>query len=72
MAEGELRTAWHHHEIPDDEFAECHHAAELDGNPGVTELAEKARTGTVTLLVATRDVARNHAHVLAQAIEAAE
>lgn len=64
----DLRRAWHHGDISDGAFRE-RYAVELDGNPALAELAEKARTGTVTLLVATRDVATSHAHVLADAIE---
>ena len=67
----ELRKAWHHGDIDDAEFR-SRYAAELDGNPGVVALAKKARTDTVTLLIAAKDVARSHAHVLAKAIEGAQ
>ncbi len=63
----ELRKAWHHGKIDDGEFA-SRYAAELDGNPGVTALAERAGDGTVTLLIAAKDVARSHADVLERAI----
>ncbi len=63
----QLRTAWHHGDIDDDEFR-SRYGAELDGNPAVLALAEKARSGTLTLLIAAKDVTRSHAHVLADAI----
>ncbi len=64
----DLRKAWHHGEIDDDEF-HSRYTAELAGNPGVEKLAERARKGTVTLLVSAKDEERSHAHVLAKAIE---
>ncbi|MFT3944675.1 MAG: DUF488 family protein [Ancrocorticia sp.] len=67
----ELRKAWHHGDIDDAEFR-SRYAAELEGNPAVVALAEKARKGTVTLLIAAKDVGRSHAHLLAQAIEGAQ
>lgn len=63
----ELRKAWHHGDIDDAEFR-SRYAAELDGNPAVATLAEKASHGTLTLLIAAKDVERSHAHVLADAI----
>ena len=63
----ELRKAWHHGDIDDAEF-HSRYAVELDGNPAVAALAEKARSGTLTLLIAAKDVERSHAHVLADAI----
>ena len=63
----ELRRAWHSGQIDGDEFA-ARYAAELDGNPSVAALARRAEAGTVTLLVATRDVAHSHAHVLVRAL----
>ncbi len=63
----ELRKAWHHGDIDDEEFR-SRYAAELDGNPAVAALAEKARKGTVTLLIAAKDIERSHAHVLARDI----
>lgn len=67
----DLRKLWHHGEIDDDEF-HTRYAAELDGNPEIADLARRAETGTVTLLIAAKDVARSHAHVLARAIEEAD
>ena len=66
----DLRRAWHHGEITDSAFRQ-EYAAQLDGNPGVAALAERARRGRVTLLFAAKDTARSHAHVLKAAIEAA-
>lgn len=66
----DLRKAWHHGDIPNDEFY-SRYAAELDGNPGVKKLAERAHEGTVTLLIAAKDEEHSHAHVLAKAIEEA-
>lgn len=67
----ELRRLYHHGVVDDAEFR-ARYLAELDGNPEVGALAERARSGTVTLLFAARDVARTHAHVLAEAIAAQE
>lgn len=65
----DLRRAYHHHDLDDAHFRE-RYLAELDGNPWVEELAGRARTGTVTLLFAARDVVHTHAHVLAKAVSA--
>ena len=66
----QLREQWHHGLIDTATFQE-RYAAELEGNPGVSELVKHAQLGPVTLLVATRDVATSHAHVLVAAIEKA-
>jgi DNA-3-methyladenine glycosylase len=60
----ELRR-WFHGEHPTfDAFAE-RYRAELDGNPALEELRAVVRAHpTVTLLVATHDMADNHARVL--------
>ena len=63
-----LRKDWHSGRITDTGFAANYHA-ELDGNPKLVELAQKASRGALTLLVATRNVATSHAHVLAKAIQ---
>lgn len=67
----DLRKLWHHGEIDDDEF-HARYAAELDGNPEITELARRSKEGTVTLLIAAKDVKRSHAHVLVRAINEAQ
>lgn len=66
----DLRKAWHSGHIGNDEFYRAY-AAELDGNPSVAALAQRANAGRLTLLVATKDVATSHAHVLARALQKA-
>lgn len=63
-----LRRAWHHGDISDEAFRD-RYAAELDAVPALASLARRCRAGTVTLLVATRDIGRSHAHVLARELE---
>lgn len=63
-----LRKDWHSGRISDTDFA-ANYRAELDGNPKLAKLAHKASHDTLTLLVATRNVATSHAHVLAKEIQ---
>jgi len=60
----ELREWYHHQPERFEEFAK-RYAAELDGNPALDELRQMAKTGTVTLVTATREVDGSHAAVLA-------
>lgn len=62
----ELRRWFGHDPARFEEFAHCYRE-ELRDAPraaAVDELAERARTGRVTLLTATRDVTHSHARVL--------
>ncbi len=62
----ELRQWFGHDPARFEEFARCYRA-ELRDAPragAVDELTERARTGRVTLLTATRDVTHSHARVL--------
>ncbi|KOG76232.1 DUF488 domain-containing protein [Streptomyces varsoviensis] len=69
----ELRR-WYGHD-PDkfDEFAERYRAelAEEDGERAVRELCERAGSGRLTLLTATKDVERGHVVVLAEVVRKA-
>lgn len=62
----QLRKAWHDGDIDAAEFRE-RYLGELDGNPAVDELRERAAEGPVTLLIAGRDVEGSHAHVIIEA-----
>lgn len=63
----ELRKEWHSGAISDEVFGQKYRA-ELEGNPGVSRLAEIAKQRRLTLLVATRKMDTSHAHVLESAI----
>jgi uncharacterized protein YeaO (DUF488 family) len=63
---------WFHHDLPRWEEFQVRYRNELDaaGKTGeLKELAERARTETVTLLYAARDEARNNAVALKKIIE---
>lgn len=66
-----LRTAYHHDEIPFDEFAD-RYRAELVRAGAVTDLLDAAREAgaeRITLLYAARDAEQNHALVLRGVLE---
>lgn len=64
----ELRKEYHSGQLSHDEFRE-RYLAELDGNPGVVELALRAEQEPLTLLIAGKDVANSHANVLIEAMK---
>jgi len=65
----QLRKAFHNGDVGTAEFRE-RYLAELDGNPDLDGLRSRAADGPVTLLIAARDVAGSHAHILIEAADA--